>query len=328
MRVHDNRIQRAAVVACALLTAVAGCGGGGNTDTTGPSVPAGARAISYLSVMPSVPQSMQVGEQVHFSATVDQPAAAPRAVVSWRVSNAALATVGDDGRLTATGLGSFVLQAVARTSAQNGYAADSMVTSIPITSLPASISSIELSPATVILPVGTTTRIQSDVLKASPNVAVTVSYQSQQPNVVTVDSSGLVQAGFFNGSARIFVTARGTAPGYANTVITSSIMVNVTSVPGVDALLVSPGTLTLPAGGRGTVTVTALQPRGAPAPVITAVSSGTTVANATGESTEWTVTAGQPGTAVITFGATIPSSLYGFFNVTRTVQLVVNVVAP
>src|SRR5438552_9454652 len=202
--------------------------------------------------------------------------------VSWTASGGSVAP---DGMFTAdTAVGDFQVSA---TSAPLKLSAASLVR---IRRRP--VASVTVTPASVSLQGGQTAQLaampRDSAGNALPRRAVT--WASDNPNVASVDGTGLVTANA-GGSATITATSEGQSGSAAVTVA-------VTTVP-VATVSVTPASLSLAVGQTGQLTATPQDGTGAPLTgrVVTWVSSNTLVATVNGSGL---VTAKAAGSATIT----------------------------
>jgi hypothetical protein len=291
--------MRSSLAAC-LLALASACGG----DATPTTAAASRRAIVSVAIAPSGTVPVAVGDTARFSVVVDQPTGAPPAVVSWRVSNPAIASITRDGLLTATAPGVVSLLAVAVTPASGAFKADSMVSTVIVSSLPPAISALDVQPGILTAPVGSIVSFSPQVTKAAPSVAVTYAYQIQQ-NLGSVDGNGVVTT-YFPGTTALRITATGSGDGYQTITLTTLRTLNIVPTAGVSSFEISPSTVTVPVGGTVKLGVNVVQPRGAPPVVISADAGTGSAATLAGEGTNWTVSGDRIGTATFVFRAYTP----------------------
>jgi hypothetical protein len=308
------------LVAAASLPTLAACGGSDRAPT---SVVATRRALDAVSIAPGGTASVAVGDTARFSAVVSQPAGAPAATLTWRVSDARVATVSRDGVLTAIAPGAFSLIAVASTPSSGVFKADSMVSTVFITSLPPSLTSLEVQPGLLSTSVGSQVAFAPQVVAASSAVQVTWAYQLQQA-LGSVDGNGLITTSW-PGTTQLRIAVTGTAPGYQTTTLVALRTLNVLPTPGITRLDV-PASITVPEGGTVRIPVTLEQPRGALRATVNGESAAANVATVAGEDPEWTITGVKAGTTNVTFRAVFPESA-GFFSISRVATTTVTVVA-
>jgi hypothetical protein len=90
------------------------------------------------------------------------------------------------------------------------------------------ISGLVTTPASVTLSAGSTQQISATVSRASPTVALSVTYASSNASVASVSNSGVITANAL-GTAVITVTANGSGTGFATTSLTGLVAVTVTA---------------------------------------------------------------------------------------------------
>ena len=136
--------------------------------------------------------SLKTGETLNLTATVS-PNKATYKTVTWTSNDTSIATVSNNGTVTAISTGTAQIQAVA-----GGYEALCTVTVIPAT---VEVSSITLNPTIASLKVGETLNLTATV---SPNNATdkTVTWTSSDTSIATVSNNGTV-TGISVGTATI-----------------------------------------------------------------------------------------------------------------------------
>lgn len=295
------------------------CGGGGDAPTT--AVPLRA-AITAVEIAPAGPVSVPVGTSRRFTVALTQPDGAPAAAVRWSVSDPTLATVSSAGDVTATGNGAFTLLAMATTVARDGFRADTLVSSVAVTTRPPAITAIEVQPGIAFIPVGGSATLRATVVRASPDVTVRFTYRAQSP-YVSVDSGGVITT-LYPISSVVWVTAVGSGPGYETTTLVGETMLQASTIAGIASLEVVPSTLTMTAGSTASLRALVAQPPGAPPATIVAETGTASVALVQGEGDVWSVVARQPGIATITVRAQSPA-LFGFTAATKVVTVPIEV---
>jgi len=154
--------------------------------------------VASVNVTPASPTLVVGTTQQLTAATLDGSGAALTGrVVTWTSSDTAKVTVSITGLVTAVAAGSTTI-----TATSEGKAGTSLVTVIPIP-----VATVSVTPAAVTLTAGLTQQLTATALDANGNVVTgrTVSWQSSNPSVVTVSSSGLGTA-VASGSATITAT--------------------------------------------------------------------------------------------------------------------------
>ena len=128
---------------------------------------------------------MNVGDNVQLTATI-LPANATNQVLTWASSNPDVATVNQNGMVTALSQGTATITATTTDGSHLSVACAVTVKSVPVTS-------VTVSPSSLILQVGGTQQLTATVQPSNatnPNV----SWDSSNPMVATVDESGVVTA--------------------------------------------------------------------------------------------------------------------------------------
>ncbi|MBY0491066.1 MAG: Ig-like domain-containing protein [Gemmatimonadaceae bacterium] len=311
-----RQVMRAALLA---LLALWGCGGGETAPTT--TLP--RAAIQSVSITPSGSLSLGVGDTLRFSATVSTAAGAPAPVVTWRVSPSGLASVSADGLLTSLAPGTFSLLAIAATPARGAFRADSMAGTVLVNSQPLALTSLDVQPGILTTPVGGIVQFDPQVVKASPAVQVTWTYQIQQPLLGSIDVNGVITT-YFAGTTSVRLTATGSAPGYQTTSLVATRTLNIVPAPSL-TFFDMPTNLTVPVGGTVRIPLTVVVPRNAPYPAISVADFPPGPVTVAGSDSVWTVTGVRPGTQNLTFRA-VAQAVAGYFGITRTVGTTVTVV--
>ncbi|HUR93852.1 MAG TPA: Ig-like domain-containing protein, partial [Gemmatimonadales bacterium] len=144
----------------------------------------------------------------------------------WSSSNTAIVTVGDDGTVTGVTKGSAVITA----------AVESKRATATVNVLPVAVVTASVTLGTSSLAVGQTTTAAATLKDASGNVLAdrTVSWQSSNPALVTINSAGLVTA-IAPGNATILVISEGKTGGTSITI----------TRPAATAVVISPSGATL-----------------------------------------------------------------------------------
>ena len=150
-----------------------------------------APQVESVTVSPSSPQQLTIGEIRLFAATVrtNDGSTLKEAEVTWSSSNTAVVTIDDSGMATAVGVGTAMIRAVS-----------GGVTSTPVrltvVEPPPVVASIMVSPSTMTMEVGGTFQFEATALTADgmtiPDVQFT--WMSDDDGIATVDDTGLVTA--------------------------------------------------------------------------------------------------------------------------------------
>jgi len=173
---------------------------GDDDGRTGPDPDPEEPVATSLSITPAGASLAVIGDTVRLDAEVrDQKGDAITSVtVSWSTLDPAVATVDNDGLVTAAAVGT------ARIAASTGELADTAVVSVE--RAPAGIA---IEPTALHLAQGDTVRLSAVILDAS-GVAIedaVVVWSGEVGTIASVDPTGLVTAGARGGEARITATA-------------------------------------------------------------------------------------------------------------------------
>lgn len=293
--------------------------GGGDAPTT--AVPLRA-AITAVAIAPAGPVSVPVGTTRRFSVALTQPDGAPAAAIRWTVSDPSLATVSSAGDVTAIGNGAFTLVAVATTAARDGFRADTMVSSVAISTRPPALVAISLQPGLAFIPVGGSVTLQPSVVRATPDVQVTYTYLPISP-YVSVDANGIATT-LWPGTSTVRVTARGTGDGFEPTTMVAEMTLQASVINGIASLDVIPSAVVIAPGARASLRALLQQPNGAPQATLSAETGTASVATVQGDGVDWIVVARQPGIASVTVRAYSPA-MFGFLATTKVVTVPIEV---
>ena len=247
---------------------------GGYTATCSVIVNNKAVSISSITISPST-LVLKEGESSSLTATVS-PAEASEQTIIWASSNTAVATV-TDGNVTAVAEGSATITAKA---GDKSAACDVTVKKaiVPVESVTLDVSSLELAE-------GETVTLAA-IVKPDEATNKAVNWSSNNTNVATVSSSGVVSA---KAAGNATITVK-TNDGNKTATCVVTVVVPVTGVS------LNYATLTLTEGQTQTLTAT-VSPSNATNKNVTWSSNNTTVATV---STSGIVTAKAAGSATIT----------------------------
>ncbi len=207
----------------------------------------GKSAVANLLVAPASVASiqlsesalqLQVGAQAQITATTLDPAGngLQDRLITWRSSNASVATVDSTGRVTAIGTGSAAVTA----------SSEGRIATIAVSVIAVPAASVTITPGGVELVEGQTTQLAATVLDAAGASLSgrTVFWSSNNPAVAVVSSVGVV-TGVSSGTASVSATSEGQA---------ASITANVRARPA-SVVVVSPGALSMIVGQNTRLTV-------------------------------------------------------------------------
>ncbi|MDQ8160162.1 MAG: Ig-like domain-containing protein [Gemmatimonadota bacterium] len=248
--------------------------------------------------------NLVVGGAQQLTTTVRDSVGAPLTgrITSWSSSNTAVVSVSATGLVTAVAEGTATL-----TVNVEGAVATALVYVGP---LPASVTSLTVSPDAHSLIKGQTRALTPVVTKPAGAPAATITYGTTDPAVATISSSGVITANA-PGTATMTVTA--TAPGNTNfAAATLSGFVAVTVVNAVASVQVTPGTTIIMPGSTQQLATTVRDSTGveltgrpvvwttSSAAVATVSATGLVTAIAVGTATITATVGGVPGTATFT----------------------------
>jgi uncharacterized repeat protein (TIGR03806 family) len=185
--------------------------------------------VTGVSVSPNAVNLVE-GEQQQLNESVN-PSNADDTSVSWASSNTNIATVDQNGVVTAVSEGSATITV---TTNDGGFEASSTVT---VTAAPIDVTGVSVSPTTVTLEEEQTQQLTATVSPSDASDAG-VNWSSSDANVATVDENGIVTA-VNEGSATITVTTDDGGFEASSTVTVTAAPIDVTGVS------VSPTTVTL-----------------------------------------------------------------------------------
>lgn len=239
--------------------------------------------------------SLDVGDATALTATIS-PSNATNKSVTWSTSNSTVATVDNNGGVTAKGPGTATIYAAANDGSGKSDSCTVTVTQ-PVTG-------ISLNTSTLALNTNGTANLTATV---SPSNASnkTVTWKSSDTTVATVDSNGKVTAKG-PGSATITATAADGSGKKATCTVTVTQLVT--------GITLNPTSLALDVGASSTLIAT-VSPSNASNKAISWSSGNTAVATV---DSNGKVTAKAPGTAVITASAHDGSGVYATCSVTVT----------
>jgi trimeric autotransporter adhesin len=256
------------------------------------------RNVPLVSVTPTS-LTMLVGGSADLSATVQADPGVSTAV-TWRTSNAAVASVSTSGRVNALASGTATVTAVS--VADTTRRASSTVT----VNAPPAVNAVTVSPSTSSLQTGQTVQLVPTV-QVSGGASQAVTYRSANSAVATVTTGGLVSA-VGAGSTTITVIAT------ADTTRRATATVAVSAAPSVNDVSVSPSAAAL-TPGQSVQLVPTVSVSGGASTAVTYRSDNPAVASVTFSGT---VNALSTGSATITVTATADPSRTATATITVT----------
>ena len=172
--------------------------------------------VTNVTVSPTT-LNIEAGETSTITASI-VPADADDQEVTWSSADSTIATVDADGLVTGVAAGTVVITA---TSNDGGFEATSSVT---VTAIPIDVTGISIAPQNLNLVEGDTQRITATVSPSNADDA-SVSWQSSDTSIATVNTNGLVRAiaagvttitvtttdGGFEATSNVTVTASNTS---------------------------------------------------------------------------------------------------------------------
>ena len=206
--VNSTGLVTGAAAGSATITATSeGTNGSSTVTVTSPPAPVASVAVTPASA------SVLVGQTVQLTATprdANGSALGGRAV-AWSSSNNAIASVSSAGLVRGVAAGSTTIMATSE--GQSGSS------SITVTSAPVPVASVQVTPASASLLVGRTVALTATPKDAGGNALSgrTVTWTTNNANVATVSTSGLVTAKVAGG-ATISATSEGQSGGASITV--------------------------------------------------------------------------------------------------------------
>jgi uncharacterized protein YjdB len=176
--------------------------------------------VASVAVSPATP-TIQVGATVQLTATPKDADGNPLTgrVVTWQTSDATIATVDANGLVTGQAAGG----PVTITASSEGKSGSSAVTVIPIP-----VASVDVTPAAASIALNGTVQLTATPKDANGNPLTgrTVTWQTSDATIATVDAAGLVTGQALGGPVTITATSEGKSG-------TSSVTVSTTPVASV-----------------------------------------------------------------------------------------------
>ena len=227
--------------------------------------------------------------------------------VTWRSSNAAVASVTTGGQVTATGFGTTTILAISQ--ADTTRRASSTVTVQPL------VQSVSVTPASAALFVGQTVQLSPSV-SVQGSLSTGVSYRSSNEAVALVNASGLVTTLAAGGATITVLSAADTTKRATSTITVSSRPVTVSIMPRPVTVMVG-GTTQLTAAVTADPGISTQVTWTSAAPSIATVSSGGTVLGVASGSALITATSVADVTKRDTVTVTVGSRLATSWAATR-----------
>lgn len=318
----DGNVCRVTAVAEGATTITA-TSSGGVTGSALLTVTAAQSALTALAVSPASAVVI-VGDSLNL---VTVPTAPTGVAVTYQYtsSNNTVATVTTNGRVVGLAPGTAVITVIG-SGAGGGYTANSITRTVDVNVQTGAtgVSGLQVNPTTINMARGATQTLTAVANQPADAPRATISFGSNAPSVATVSQTGVVTA-LSPGSATITVTA--TSPrGFGFAASTQSQLVGVTVTEGgqdgVSLLQVTPGTLSLTQNAAQPLSVTLVQPQGAPTAQVTYATSASAVATV---SANGIVQGVAPGSATITVTATSPAGgVYRATTLSQQLQVTVS----
>ena len=283
----------------------------GTTALTVSNIPVGSVSLAPTTA------SVTTGSSTTLTATVKDAngAVVTDRVVSWRSSNALIATVSQAGVVTGVAPGTATITATSETKSANA--------TITVTLVP--VSGVQVDPPTVSIPARQTATLTATLTDANGTVLTNrpVAWSTSDARVATVSPAGIVTG-----------VAAGTAPISAKSGAATGTSAITVTPPPVQSVTVSPPTLSLTQGQTGSLSATVVDVTGATVSspsvawsskdpaiatvdpntgVVTAVAVGSTTIDATsgGKTGSSTVTVGPPPIVSVTISPSSSSVMAG-----------------
>src|SRR3989454_154907 len=235
--------------------------------------------VASVAVTPN-PASVQIGATVQLTATPQDAAGNPLTgrTVTWQTSDGTIATVDATGLVTGKALGG----PVTITATSEGKAGTAAITVTPIP-----VATVAVAPPTASIVVGATVQLSATPQDAvgNPLTGRTITWQSGNAAVASVDANGLVTGKALGGPVTITATSEGKA---------GTAAVTVTAIP-VATVAVAPATASVEVGASFQFTATPKDATGNPLTgrTITWQSSAQGVATVNGAGLAQTLTVGS-----------------------------------
>jgi len=254
--------------------------------------------VTSVTLTPN-PLALTTGKAGTLTAVV-LPVNATDKTLTWTSSDPSVATVDANGTVTAVKAGTATVTA----TASNGVKGEATVTVTDPTPITVPVINVVLTPNPMTLTEGASGTLSTLVLPANATDK-TLTWESSDPSVATVDANGTVTA-VKAGTATVTATASNGVKGEASIIVTAKTpeTVDVTSVT------LMPSSLSLTEGGNGTLRAIVL-PTNATDQTLTWESKNPSVATVDANGT---VTAIKEGTAIVT--ATASNGIAGATAVT------------
>ncbi|MBL8983674.1 MAG: Ig-like domain-containing protein, partial [Gemmatimonadetes bacterium] len=276
----------------------------GNPSGSGPAVPAPTCQLRSVQVLPGS-ATVEVGQGVDLSAPIQQGGCNQVPFSrTWQTSNAAIATVDTNGRVTGVSAGGPVtiqVTVIAGTIPNQQTSSSATVTVVAPT-----VASLTVAPSTVALLVGQSATLTATARSVAGAImpGASLTWVSLDPAVASVSNAGVVSA-VAAGSTTVRVTSGS---------VTANVPVTVTAPPPVPVatVTVAPNTATLATGTTVTLTATTRDSAGGTlsgrtiawssgTPTVAQVSAaGVVTAVSVGTATVTAMSEGKSGTATIT----------------------------
>ena len=237
-------------------------------------------SVQSVSLTPSEISIVEGAPAVSLTATI-APTNATNRAVTWSSNNIRVATVDDNGAVTARSIGTATITV---TTADGERTATATVT---VTPAPIPVTDVMLNHSTLELVVGASETLTATVLPANATNR-SITWASSNNAVATVDDNGRITA-HTAGTATITVTTKDGGR-------TATCVVTVPAPIPVTGVTINPNTLNLAMGTSETLTATII-PANAANRAVTWASNNTAVATV---NTNGKVTAVSAGTATIT----------------------------
>ncbi len=318
MRLRTKRVMSMVGMVGLAGLMVAGCGPGGD-----PIVERKPDALTGLTATISN-STLTIGNTATISPTATKGDASASVAFDYSSSASGIASVTASGVVTAVSAGAATITVTANgsgTCCTSNFrtATVSVTVSAP---QPALTGTLTVAPNPASLNVGSTVTLVPNPTKASPAVVVANSFVSSLPSTAQVDGAGVV-SGIAPGQAVVTVTSTGSGAGFATTVQTAVVTINVAALP--PAI----GNLTLTTTNGAIVLMgntTKIVPNANPAPGAVVVFTYVSGTPATAQvANDGTITTVAPGTTTVT--VTGVGSGTGLATTTRVSTILITVLA-
>lgn len=214
---HSNRPRlrariRATLIGAGILISAAACGPDGTASIADPESPHLSKVpacsgvptgTSSLQIMPSTALTIGVGVTLDYNVVNQAGVTVPDCALKWTTSNSRIATIGSSGVAAGKAIGGPI-------SVRAETATRPVLSTSVLLSVGPNVASVAVSPASVSLTLGASTKLSVQVLDATGNTLANriVSWSSSNPLMASVATDGTVTA-LATGTLTITATSEG-----------------------------------------------------------------------------------------------------------------------